>query len=1306
MKGQRLLSAWYHELSRALVVLLLCGIFIFGAPPPALLIVQDLCVRMIALVAIILACLTLTSCSNITVIPSSSCNQPCGSAVNGTTIDQALGGISSGDYLQIQPGCHCVQKFNVVGNVSDISLIGNGAGVQITCAPGLGLAFLNVTRLTLQGLTITGCGLNGSNAIALNNAINALVDLFIQLTREFNVAVVIAGCTDVVADHVTIVNTTGLGLVGVNVAGQSNFTNDVFSFNTDLHCVMFNPLNILGKAAGGGAQFIYVDYLNQSTSGPVALNIDNNTFSYNSYCGSEIIFQLYRNVFDTLGNRSYAVGSGVGLSLSFAQQGYSVQISVQRSTFEKNVGTYGGGTNVIWYATSFDTQIIFSDCTFTENGFPFSAGSGIALFKDIPIASTRPRSEASKPHANTMSILRTNFIQNTAGVGGGIYVLSFYSKLSTSIDQFTVERCRFEANSGAAGAAVFLTETKGHGTQRGLTATVRDCMFVSNRVAQQADTPSSSVGILQALAMNVTVQDTSFSSNYGTAIGGTRSLLIFAGEVNFYNNSGLTGGALHLSAATLVLMKDNSRATFVNNSATISGAAVYTDYGFGESDINSYFDCFLYFGSLNLFCTQDYPCPNLTAINISLVFSNNKAPLGATLYGSTLDVCPWAIQLKELLNADTNSRILQLMYERRIILQMDRSPNTSAIFSSPVSTLELSNTSAFSSYMPGQQFVLAIRSADRLNQSIQTVLTSQTFDNFFPMLGDSGYWLTTTTDNLNATTRVYGQRNVTMNVTLYSIDTFVPSNSIPITLTECLFGFEYIETVQGGDCRCNNATTSSMVTCDGDLKLFNVTRGWWVGPDRVGGTGLVYKPCPSDYCVIQNGFVNFVTVTPQALDKQCAYNRTGLLCGRCQDGYSAVFGTNKCMKCTDNTLGLLVFFAAAGIGIIAFISFLHITISDGYINGVLFYVSIVSSYEVHFVGHLKGREVFIPIFFLNLDMGFETCFYDGMTQLDRAGLSLVFPIYLFILMVLFIFLASRSLRLSEYLAKSNFTPSKLIATLITLSYNSITQSCFQILASIQLTVYRDDGSSYVIFPWATDPNVQYFSPLHTVLFIIAIILVAVFVIPVPILLIIPTFTSRFVWRLKPLYDAFVSPLKDRFTFWIGLRFILRIVYFTISSFSEPPLNIFLLAVGLVLAFLLNTSVQPYKSSAINTIDNFFQCNILILAVGALYFQEATDGVETGNAELAFAILVLGTAYLVTLLILGKQIFLRFPWLSGKLKATWKKLRNGKQVTTNPATHSVVGETKNHRDVEMAETNVAVPKFAQLREPLLDGAGLD
>ena len=1272
-------------------------------------------------IVVLLVCPTAIYCSNVTVNPSSSssCSQPCGSVVNGTSIDQALGNISSGDYLRLLPGCHCVRTFSVVKDVTNVSLIGDDGGVeivQITCAPGLGLAFLNVTRLSFQRLTITGCGLNGSNAVSLNTAINTIVDLFIQLAEDINIALLIASCTNVVMDHVTIVNTNGIGLVGVNVAGQSNFTNNVFSSNAGQNCKSTNARQPSSNTAGGGAQLMYVDYINQSSSSssPVYLNIDNNTFSQNSYCGIETYVEIFYQYYQAFRGVNYTVGAGGGLSFNLAQQGYPLFINVQRSSFKNNTATFGSAAAILWYAGLQDTHITFSDCDFSKNGFAqysqstlglltYSVQGGVLVLKDIVVRSRPWPSNLS--HPNTLVFLRSKFVSNSGLLGSGILIKSQYSVIPINADSIVMDSCQFEENTAMAGSALYISENKFTGLQMGLTVTIQNCTFLNNIVSRSAvGAPSGVLATVQASLMNITIRDSSFLGNTGTAVGGISSLIILEGDVRFHGNTALAGGALSLVSASTAIVKRNSIISFANNTASISGGAIYGDYFYGQSSLGGgSYDCFLQFDSIYIFCNIEYPCPDLTTFNITMTFSNNTATLGGSLYGSTLESCSWATQIKRLLNL--NGSILELVFNKGIIFHSPQSPNSSHVLSTPVSTLAAKNTSSLT-YMPGQMFELNLNSTDSFNQKVPTIVTAQPLS---VTVGDSGYWLTSASD---VGTKVYGQQNATVNIILYSVDRFVQSNSILVTLTECKFGFYYNDTKP--NCLCQNATVNSQVTCDQNLKVFNITYGQWFGPEPGASTGVVFQACLFDYCLPRDNTNLVITVLPQAIDAQCGNNRRGLLCGGCQEGYSAVFGTNRCMKCSDNTLGLLVFCAAVGVGIIAVITLLHISISEGYINGPLFYASVVSTYEIHFTGHFSAREIFIPVYLLNLDMGFETCFYNGMTPLERIGLGLLFPAYLFVLMILFIWLTSRSLKLSEWLAKSNYTPSKLVATLIVLSYNSITQSCIQIIGFVEVTVYRDDGSRYVISRWATDPNVEYFSPIHALLFVITVVLVAIFVIPVPFLLILPSLTSRVVWGLKPLYDAFVCHYKDRYAFWLGMRLFLRLAIFMLSSFLQPPTNILLLGICVSLIVFASSVAHPFKLASQGALDSFFLSNILLLVTGSLYFRMLEGSSANSNrAERVFFVVVVCSAYVVMLGILVWHLVLRFPKLLVLVPS--KCVPKGHRHSVGPQVDSLgYGVLQDNHvqyrpdeelDASIDQPRFRVQNFSEYREPLLGGGSV-
>ncbi|KAL5482246.1 hypothetical protein EMCRGX_G022548 [Ephydatia muelleri] len=1229
-------------------------------------------------ITVFLACFVVAaSCRNVTVSPFSSlpCSQPCGSNVNGTSIDQALGNITSGDYLRLLPGCHCVRTFSIVQDVTDVSLIGDAEGiVQITCAPGLGLAFLNVTRLSFQGLTITGCGIYGSNTVTLYNAIKAVVNLQAQLPREVNIAMVIASCTDVVMNNVFVtVKDTGLGVVGINVVGESNLTNNVFSFqDVDLW-------DCSTRVVGGGVNFIYVDYVTNTSNDSVELNVENCTFANCSYCGSNAFkLQLaYRyRLADFSAVSPYLLGSGGGLTISLTQRRFSANINTARSL-----------------ETALTVKTLES-------------GQGcVGLVKDISIPSSESRQVCSFDRPNSLTISRTHFINN---LEGGVSIQSFYATPSSVLDWVVIDSCRFESNTARAGSAIYAFERKMHGLEEGTSLLVQNCSFVNNIVT---DIRSA---VLEVLAMNITVRDSSFLNNFGTALAGDSSVVTLDGKVDFINNSALAyGGALCLISIPFLIVKSSSSISFVSNSASLYGGeytSIYVDYTFGRLELEfTEQDCFLYFESINVLCSTYSQCPALKDLTVSMTFSNNKAPLGGTFYGIYLDNCPWANQVNKSKPEDT---ILETMLEHSFIFHLDQLQNTSKVISTPVQKVDVKNISNASSYMPGQKFELQVRALDFYNHYIQAVLsaimfkngtgtlvTAMTEEGFPPLLGESGYVLTAENSYLNASLRVYGQPGDTMEVLLNSLYTFTVSNSINIALTECLFGFVY--NVATADCQCSNAANLSKVQCDSNLKVFNIKAGWWFGPGP-NQTGVVYAECPPGYC---NKDIR--VLQPEA--DQCVDNRAGLLCGGCKEGYSAVFGSNRCMKCSNSTLGLLTAFAAAGVGLIVIISIFHITITDGYTYGVVIYASLNSIYAQYYTTLFGTSIQFIPLQWLNQVLGFEMCFYDGMTALDRAGLGLVFPAYLFILMILFIWLAGRSHQLSEWLAKSNFTPSKLVATLIVLSYNSITQSCSQILEFVEVTVYREEnGNSAKVFLWATDPNVEYFSPLHAGLFTTAIVLLVAYIIPLPILLILSSCTSRFVWKMKPLYDAFFSPFKDGRTFWIGFSLFMTVVLSSVSTFGSYYIVQALLDTLLIVAIFFYVLCEPYKKWSQNAMFVFFFGNILTLVVLSLCLkqyqvdpQQSENNPAMRTVFTVLASIVLGSGYLVIVLVIIVKLYPKAWGVYLTLAHTLKHRRRHSQWAEEANTSIHMEPLSNAEVAHAKKPPPPPPTFSELREPVMD-----
>ena len=126
-----------------------------------------------------------------------------------------------------------------------------------------------------------------------------------------------------------------------------------------------------------------------------------------------------------------------------------------------------------------------------------------------------------------------------------------------------------------------------------------------------------------------------------------------------------------------------------------------------------------------------------------------------------------------------------------------------------------------------------------------------------------------------------------------------------------------------------------------------------------------------------------------------------------------MLATSRCTQCSDLYLLLLIPFALAGILLIVL---LNITIATGKIHGLIFYVNILAANRSIVLPNTK-LTVFVS--WVNLDLGIETCFYNGMNSQGKVLLQLVFPAYLFLLMFLIIILSKYFNLFANLLYKNN-----------------------------------------------------------------------------------------------------------------------------------------------------------------------------------------------------------------------------------------------------------------------------------------------
>ena len=107
----------------------------------------------------------------------------------------------------------------------------------------------------------------------------------------------------------------------------------------------------------------------------------------------------------------------------------------------------------------------------------------------------------------------------------------------------------------------------------------------------------------------------------------------------------------------------------------------------------------------------------------------------------------------------------------------------------------------------------------------------------------------------------------------------------------------------------------------------------------------------------------------------------GILCGRCKPGLSLSLGSSRCMPCSNKWIAFTSVITAgilSGVLLVTLLLLLNLTVAVGTLNGVIFHVNIVGANGGILFPFSKPNLVTVFVAWLNLEIGFDTCFIDGM----------------------------------------------------------------------------------------------------------------------------------------------------------------------------------------------------------------------------------------------------------------------------------------------------------------------------------------
>ena len=471
----------------------------------------------------------------------------------------------------------------------------------------------------------------------------------------------------------------------------------------------------------------------------------------------------------------------------------------------------------------------------------------------------------------------------------------------------------------------------------------------------------------------------------------------------------------------------------------------------------------------------------------------------------------------------------------------------------------------------------------------------------------------------------------------YNIEVSKLTLNLTFLPCECPVGFQPSSSPTECICECDRRLTQNQITsCFAKNGTIQVEINIWIGlSNSTNETGFVIHNCPFDYCVQKP--VNISLSSPDSADKQCAYNRTGSLCGMCKD-LSLVFGSSRCQECSSYYIFLLIPFALAGIALVAFILLFNMTVATGTIHGLIFYANILTANHSVFVPFATPNFLTVFISWLNLDLGIETCFYNGMDSYGKFFLQLAFPTYVFVLIGTTIVLCEVSRKFANLLGNRN--PVAALCTLILLSYSKLIRT---IITALQFT-YLDypNGSSEIV--WLYDANVPYFTVSHIPRFIAAFVIIILGAIYTMLLLFgqwFPRCSNRkfMKWTKNTKYNAFIdayhAPFTPRHRYWMGLLLFALTTHNIVAAMSAdspaPILSAGSISVGLILLRVITTRI--YKNNLQDSLETLFLTNIVIMAVATYHV------IVTNEDQLALANTSMAISFILFLIILGYHFYM-------------------------------------------------------------------
>lgn len=1123
--------------------------------------------------------------------------------------------------------------FHVVSDIRNLTIAGNSS--RILCTGRIGFAFINITNLNIQGLQFELCGKILPARVQAELHLTRSTDSSYYLSDGTRVALLFGNILNLTLLHIGIHNSHGYGVIITNSLWIMISSSNISHSNSQaLDCHQETPTEIL--CCNGASSSNDVEYGSCSGGNIVIINTDQVNYALNAHTISVLNTSITHGInLDTKRNfnENYTYTAG-GLSLYTGHSLYSEDVIVKNCTISSNVGHVSGNA-VVYIRDSIKsnyritiTQTSFHNGNSGFQRFEKTAQSGGLTIKYGYLDEYRRVSILDPIARKRVIIEHSTFRRNRGFTAGAILFQSHIFRDKRMLAGILVKDCILSENFGYD---TILTVRGNQGNRfYDINLNMVNTTLLNNKLLNQPLLTDQLIvfhhlPLISTLHIEgidtVTCTEIRIEGNELRGISAAQVIEVrFRGVNVISSNRGTMGGAINIYRTRIRLQDPGAKIYITNNSATLSGGAIYV---FPSARTNSKVPfCF--------FDVQYGQCDELSPeVHRSIVLRNNTAGAsGHSVYGGDIEVCSLLECFSPLQNKQTGLSVFKQVFDipwnnSLTEVTSDVKRLCFCVNGQPECDLE---AWIISTYPGGLVHVPAV-AVGQLNGSNPSIVFSRVTNSNNARIADQEkrQQVGVRCQNLNYTIHSLESAQFEIELGLTSGETYFRSGqSIVLNTTTCPLGFQLGNSLT---CSCVPILEKSKVSCSLEMQSFERPAMVWIGYNSETNQFLAHNNCPLQKCKSERSIFTF-----NETDIQCEKGFSGILCGKCTTNLSATFGSVACKKCVLSNLALvMVIFVIAGPLLIFSILYGDLTINKGTLASGIFYANVVHIHRSILFGPSHISAVTVIIAWLNLDLGIELCFYPGMTFYARLWFQYLFPTYLMLLVLI-------SLCLNWYTSLGGRIIGNNIhnvtSTILLLAYTKLLRTVAETLSFT--TISSSLGNSTKV--WLYDANIPYMEAKHVVIAVVAVVVLACFILPFTVFMVFeyPLLrhkTRKLVLRLvpHPLIHGFQKPYKKHYRWWTGLLLLIRVLLVTLHQtniLGNQRLNlIVIVTIGLCILGTTWNLGSMYKCKYAAAIEAFYLTNLVLLAGWSEYVST-----QQGQQILSYVLVTLALLVLAAILL--------------------------------------------------------------------------